>query len=182
MRQVGIGKTVSPRRRGLPRADRASDRHRVRKPVPTNRTPFHGRGTRRRFGGWLRPKAPGCRTIRGLPVWVNTHPGSTTFAVRRPPVIVQGTSVGLDVHAHSAVAHAIDEEIGKIARARLCPDHGEVVGAPSRSWVGIFATVRAWGWWVQLCRKRHRSVPAGEFPCRPMAIRPARWPARWPAG
>jgi transposase len=43
-------------------------------------------------------------------------------------VIVQGTSVGLDVHALSVVAHAIDEETGKIARARLCPDHGEVLG------------------------------------------------------
>jgi transposase len=43
-------------------------------------------------------------------------------------VIVQGTSVGLDVHALSVVAHAVDEETGKIARARLCPDHGEVLG------------------------------------------------------
>jgi hypothetical protein len=32
-------------------------------------------------------------------------------------VIVQGTSVGLDVHALSVVAHAVDEETGKIARA-----------------------------------------------------------------
>jgi transposase len=43
-------------------------------------------------------------------------------------VIVQGTSVGLDVHALSVVAHAVDEETGKIERARLCPDHGEVLG------------------------------------------------------
>jgi hypothetical protein len=43
-------------------------------------------------------------------------------------VIVQGTSVGLDVHTLSVVAHAVDEETGKIARARLCPDHGEVLG------------------------------------------------------
>jgi transposase len=43
-------------------------------------------------------------------------------------VIVQGTSVGLDVHALSIVAHAIDEDTGKIARARLCPDHREVLG------------------------------------------------------
>jgi transposase len=34
----------------------------------------------------------------------------------------------LDVHALSVVAHAIDEETGKIARARLCPDHREVLG------------------------------------------------------
>jgi hypothetical protein len=43
-------------------------------------------------------------------------------------VIVQGTSVGLDVHALSVVAHAVDEETGRVARARLCPDHGEVLG------------------------------------------------------
>jgi hypothetical protein len=48
-------------------------------------------------------------------------------------VIVQGTSVGLDVHALSVVAHAVDEETGKIARARLCPDHGDVLGSPP-SW------------------------------------------------
>jgi transposase len=42
-------------------------------------------------------------------------------------VIVQGTSVGLDVHALSVVAHAIDEETGKIARARLCPAQDEVL-------------------------------------------------------
>jgi transposase len=42
-------------------------------------------------------------------------------------VIVQGTSVGLDVHALSVVAHAVDEETGKVARARLCPDHGEIL-------------------------------------------------------
>ena len=43
-------------------------------------------------------------------------------------MVIQGTSVGLDVHALSVVAHAVDEETGKIARARLCPDHGEVLG------------------------------------------------------
>ena len=42
-------------------------------------------------------------------------------------MIVQGTSVGLDVHALSVVAHAVDEETGKVARARLCPDHCEVL-------------------------------------------------------
>ena len=44
-------------------------------------------------------------------------------------MIVQGTSVGLDVHALSVVAHGIDEETGKVARARLCPDYGEVLGS-----------------------------------------------------
>jgi transposase len=32
------------------------------------------------------------------------------------------------VHALSVVAHAVDEETGKVARARLCPDHSEVLG------------------------------------------------------
>ena len=43
-------------------------------------------------------------------------------------MIVQGTSVGLDVHALSVVAHGIEEETRKIARARLCPDHGKFLG------------------------------------------------------
>jgi len=42
-------------------------------------------------------------------------------------VSFQGTSVGLDVHAVSVVAHAVDEETGQVARARLCPDHGEIL-------------------------------------------------------
>ncbi|ODQ93865.1 IS110 family transposase [Mycolicibacterium holsaticum] len=37
-----------------------------------------------------------------------------------------GTSVGLDVHALSVVAHAVDET-GRVERARLCPDHGEIL-------------------------------------------------------
>ena len=40
---------------------------------------------------------------------------------------VQGTSVGLDVHALSVLAHAVDEETGKVTRTRLCPDHGETL-------------------------------------------------------
>lgn len=42
-----------------------------------------------------------------------------------------GTSVGLDVHALSVVAHAVDEQTGRVDRARLCPDHGEIHG-----WLG----------------------------------------------
>ena len=34
----------------------------------------------RRYRGWLRPKASGCKRIRGLPAWVNTHAGRATFA------------------------------------------------------------------------------------------------------
>ncbi|HEY6647806.1 MAG TPA: IS110 family transposase, partial [Mycobacterium sp.] len=40
---------------------------------------------------------------------------------------VQGTSVGLDVHALSVVAHAVDEVTGEVSRARLCPDYGEIM-------------------------------------------------------
>jgi len=43
-------------------------------------------------------------------------------------VSFNGTSVGLDVHALSVVAHAVDEETGHVERARLCPDHGEILG------------------------------------------------------
>ena len=38
-----------------------------------------------------------------------------------------GTSVGLDVHALSVVAHAVDEQTGRVERARLCPDYGEIL-------------------------------------------------------
>jgi transposase len=38
-----------------------------------------------------------------------------------------GTSVGLDVHALLVVAHAVDEETGRVERARLCADHGEIL-------------------------------------------------------
>ena len=38
-----------------------------------------------------------------------------------------GTSVGLDVHALSVVAHAVNEQTGRVERARLCPDHGEIL-------------------------------------------------------
>ena len=41
------------------------------------------------------------------------------------------TSVGLDVHARSVVAAAIDGVTGEVFRARLTPAHEEVIG-----WVG----------------------------------------------
>ena len=40
----------------------------------------------------------------------------------------QGTSVGLDVHARSVVAHAVDEQSGRVDRARLTPDFASVIG------------------------------------------------------
>ena len=75
------------------------------------------------------PKASGCKRRRGLPM-----AGFTLASVEphlqtgRPPVSFNGTSVGLDVHALSVVAHAVDEESGRVERTRLCPDHGEILG------------------------------------------------------
>ena len=43
----------------------------------------------------------------------------------------EGTSVGLDVHARSVVAAAIDEVTGEVTRARLVPDSGQVL-----DWLG----------------------------------------------
>jgi len=42
-------------------------------------------------------------------------------------VFFERTSVGLDVHARSVVACAIDGQTGEITQARLCPDTGSVL-------------------------------------------------------
>jgi transposase len=44
------------------------------------------------------------------------------------PVFSERTSVGLDVHARSVFAAAIDGVTGEVFRARLTPGHGEVLG------------------------------------------------------
>jgi transposase len=44
------------------------------------------------------------------------------------PVFSERTSVGLDVHARSVVAAAIDGDSGELFRARLTPTHGEIQG------------------------------------------------------
>jgi hypothetical protein len=59
------------------------------------------------------------------PTGIEPHCRSATLRVR-PPVSLRGTSIGLDVHALSVVAHAVDEVTGEVSRARLCPDHGEI--------------------------------------------------------
>jgi transposase len=46
-------------------------------------------------------------------------------------VKVQRTSVGLDVHARSVVACALDGDTGEVFQRRLTPDHGEIV-----AWLG----------------------------------------------
>jgi transposase len=53
--------------------------------------------------------------------------------VRRPrceeaPVFTERTSVGLDVHARSVVAAAIDGETGEVFRKRLTPGNDDVIG------------------------------------------------------
>jgi transposase len=47
------------------------------------------------------------------------------------PVKVQRTSVGLDVHARSVVACALDGDTGEVFERRLTPDRGEILG-----WLG----------------------------------------------
>ena len=43
-------------------------------------------------------------------------------------MLIERTCVGLDVHARSVVACAIDGETAEVHRARLCPDTGEITG------------------------------------------------------
>lgn len=43
-------------------------------------------------------------------------------------MITHGTSVGLDVHARSVVAHAVDESSGEVHKARLTPDYPSILG------------------------------------------------------
>ena len=44
---------------------------------------------------------------------------------------IQRTSVGLDVHARSVVACALDGDTGEVFQRRLTPNHGEIV-----AWLG----------------------------------------------
>ncbi len=42
-------------------------------------------------------------------------------------MVIQRTSVGLDVHARSVAAAAIDGESGEIARRKMTPDRAEIL-------------------------------------------------------
>ena len=44
----------------------------------------------------------------------------------RPRLFTERTNVGLDVHARSVVAHAMDVQTGESFKARLCPDPVDV--------------------------------------------------------
>src|SRR4051794_41903762 len=50
------------------------------------------------------------------------------------PVLVERTSVGLDVHARSVAAAAIDEATGELKQARLSPSPDQI-----RAWIGELA-------------------------------------------
>jgi hypothetical protein len=54
-------------------------------------------------------------------------------------VFCERTSVGLDVHARSVVAAAIDGQTGEVFKARLTPSHTDVL-----EWVGKFRARARW--------------------------------------
>lgn len=58
---------------------------------------------------------------------VNTRFGRATVADQEASGEFQRYERRVGVHALSVVAHAVDEEMG-VERARLCPDHGEILG------------------------------------------------------
>ncbi|MDP3972558.1 MAG: IS110 family transposase [Candidatus Nanopelagicales bacterium] len=54
-------------------------------------------------------------------------------------MIIERTSVGLDVHARSVVGAAIDGDTGEVSRGRMCMDNGEIL-----AWIqGLPSPVRA---------------------------------------
>jgi transposase len=77
------------------------------------------------LGLW--PEAP-LTQIRGLPSR-DCLLGLSDMC-RRPPVFTERTSVGLDVHARSVAAAAIDGVTGELFQAKLTPSHEHI-----RSWV-----------------------------------------------
>jgi hypothetical protein len=83
--------------------------------------PAAQRGSSRRYVG-ARPCGPGPRShsivgYRAGSYWQCLH-------VWEAPVFTERTSVGLDVHARSVVAAAIDGDTGEVFRARLTPGNG----------------------------------------------------------
>jgi transposase len=93
-------------------------------------------------------------------------------------VSFSGTSVGLDVHALSVVAHAVDEETGRVERARLCPDHGEIPDWLHRLRAPVRVDGVRSGAGVGCCRDRLRGRcavevdPSGGIGSRPMPAMP----------
>ncbi len=62
-------------------------------------------------------------------------------------MVVQRTSVGLDVHARSVVACALDGVTGEVVERRLSPAHGEVASLPGPVAVTYEAGPTGFGAW-----------------------------------
>jgi transposase len=91
------------------------------------------------------------------------------------PVFCERTSVGLDVHARSVVAAAIDGQTGEVFRARLTPSHTDVL-----EWVGklpgpcavvyesgptgfgLARALRSTGWRCEVAASSKLHRPAGD--------------------
>jgi transposase len=91
------------------------------------------------------------------------------------PVFVERTSVGLDVHARSVVAAAIDGRTGEVFKARLTPSHAEVLAwigtlpAPCAvvyesgpTGFGLARAVSAAGWRCEVAASSKLHRPAGD--------------------
>ena len=95
--------------------------------------------TTRRYGVTARV-AGGCGPGPHSHRFVGYRVGAPARPIRHvweAPVFTERTSVGLDVHARSVVAAAIDGVTGEVFKARLTPDHEDilrwVLALPGRS-------------------------------------------------
>jgi transposase len=90
-------------------------------------------------------------------------------------VFVERTSVGLDVHARSVVAAAIDGQTGEVFRARLTPSHTEVLEWVARlpgpcavvyesgpTGFGLARALRAAGWRCEVAAPSKLHRPSGD--------------------
>jgi len=75
----------------------------------------------RRYGGWLGPRSHVNVGYRQGGPW------PVEPQMWEAPVSVDGTSVGLDVHARSVVACGLDGRSGELFERRLTPDYGDVL-------------------------------------------------------
>jgi transposase len=90
-------------------------------------------------------------------------------------VFTERTSVGLDVHARSVAACAVDAVTGAVVQARLCPDHdvvlrwlGQLPGPVAVAYeagptgFGLARAVRAAGWRCEVVAPSKLARPAGD--------------------
>ena len=91
------------------------------------------------------------------------------------PVFTERTSVGLDVHARSVAAAAIDGQTGEVFKARLTPSHAEVLEWIGRlpgpcavvyesgpTGFGLARAVAAAGWRCEVAASSKLQRPAGD--------------------